>query len=212
VRYIAVLIVFSLIVGCTNNARQPIVKNVSISKETTTPTPPPVMAVDEYYVIVFAYNKPVGKIRPAQTHTFATWVRSRNKQVLEQIDISWCPKQGGVRVIANEVPGKNKSLMETLQDCQNGYKLKYWVLRTDKNFFEAAQRQRENLKYYKALDHASRPHAVNCIHACSDVAGRLDTGTACGIASGQMITDHYVRTGSAWMCNDDWVATKVMSR
>lgn len=159
---------------------------------------------DEYHVVVFGYNKPSGLLRPAQTHTFATWVKTRNHEIVEQVDISWCPRDGGIRVAASEVPGINKCLAETLQDAQK-CRLSYWVLRTDKTFFDAAVRQRDSLRLYKFLDGKSRPQAVNCIHACSDVAGYLDTGASSGTAAGKAVVEHYKKTGRAWSCQDDWV-------
>lgn len=159
---------------------------------------------EDFHVIVFGYNKPVGGLRPAQTHTFATWVRSRNKEIVEQVDISWCPTTSGAAAVKNEVPGRNKCLAETLNDAQ-GSKLTYWMLRTDRSFFEAAQKQRDSLKLYCALDSKSRPAAVNCIHACSDVAGELDTRAASGAAAPQRVADFYVAQRKAWPTKDDWV-------
>lgn len=160
---------------------------------------------DEYHVVIFSYQNTGWRIKPSQTHTFATWTKSRNKQIVDQVDISWGPLEGSVaKASLSEVPGRNKCLASTLRDVTN-HKLAYWVLKTDKTFFDAALHQRDSLKLYKALDGPSRPNAVNCIHACSDVAGHLETGAKCGIAAGQAVAEHYLNSGRAWNTNDKWV-------
>jgi hypothetical protein len=170
---------------------------------------PKAAAADDYHVLVFSYQAKSGKIRPTETHTFATWVRSRNKEVLETVDISWCPREGEVRIIADKVPGKNKSLYQTLYDAK-GKIIIYYTLRTDLSFFEAAKKQRDSLRLYKSFDHKTRPEAVNCIHACSDVAGYLETGTACGHQAAKLVTEHFLRTEKAWNTKDTWVFRAVL--
>lgn len=196
--------------GCTSGTRPNNPSRVNSTPRCTSPDittcekPYLANAVDEYHVVVFSYNNTLGRVRPAETHTFATWVHSRNRDLVEQIDISWGPKDGGLRVVANEVPGRNKCLAETLKDAE-GKKLAYWILRTDRSFFDAAAKQRDRLSYYKVLDTGTRPRAVNCIHACSDVAGYLETGTKCGIPAGEAVANFYVQQGKAWACRDEWV-------
>jgi hypothetical protein len=164
---------------------------------------------DAFHVVVFSYQNRGPKANPAQCHTFATWVHTRNKQIVDQVDISWCPQQRDIRVVINDVPGRNKCLASTLDDAKS-MRLAYWVMRTDKTFFDAAMVQKEKLTMYRALDSKSRPIAVNCIHACSDVAGNLNTGIHCGISAGQMVSDFYVRSGKAWSADDPWIIPLIM--
>lgn len=159
---------------------------------------------DDYHVIVFSYNNSKGRIKPTQTHTFATWIRSNNKRIVDQVDISWRPVQRNFHAVVESVPGCHKCLSETLNDC-NGMTYKYWILRTNLSFFEAAKKQHDSLTLYKMLDGKVRPKAVNCIHACSDVAGYIKTGTTCGIPAGQMIVDFYLKKDKAQKSNDRWV-------
>jgi hypothetical protein len=160
--------------------------------------------LDEYHVVVFGYNGRGGQLNPGKSHTFASWVHTRDRKVCEQIDISWMPETDRVRVAEREIPGHNKCLSETMADA-TGCNVRYWLLRTDKSFFDAAAAQRDRLAVYKALDGKSRPDAVNCIHACSDIAGPLSTGAKNGIAASQEVADLYVREGRAWPCGDEWL-------
>jgi hypothetical protein len=166
-------------------------------------------AHDDYHVIIFSYQNARGRARPVQTHTFATWVHTKDKEVVERVDISWGPVKGNIQAVGDSVPGKNKCLTEAINDMQ-GSKYQYWVLRTDLTFFEAAKKQRDNLKFYKMLDGRSRPKAVNCIHAISDVAGYLETGTHCGISAGQIVNDYYIKSEKAWKADDGWVMPVVL--
>jgi hypothetical protein len=146
---------------------------------------------EDYHVIVFGYSKGV-----RQNHTFATWVRSRNKEIIEQVDISWNPKDA-------DGLGSNKCLGETLNDAQ-GSKLNYWVLRTDRTFFEAAQIQRDNLALHRCFDSKTQSTSVDCVQACSHIAGGLDyVGT--GIGASQKVAELYVANGKAWPSDDDWI-------
>jgi hypothetical protein len=212
-RVLVALMLAIATVGCSANSppnRQPTTESPRVSQSGGTGTSPdPTKYVgdvhDEYHVVIFSYQNNGWRPKPAQSHTFATWVKSRNKQIMDQVDISWGPLDGGVaRASVSEVPGRNKCLAATLRDVTN-HKLAYWVLKTDKTFFDAAHCQRDSLKLYRAIDGPSRPNAVNCIHACSDVAGYLDTGTKFGIPAGQAVAEFYLKTGRAWTTNDRWV-------
>lgn len=178
----------------------------TVSKNVISPKPYAENIHEDYHVIVFGYNKPQGSIRPSQTHTFVTWVRSKNKEIIEQVDISWLPKSDTNSL--GEVQGRNRSLDESLTDAQGG-KLNYWVLRTDRTFFEDAQKKRDSLNLYRFSDSKSRPQSVNSIHACSDIAGYLETGTLSGISASQKVADFYVSQKRAWAVppkeNDDWL-------
>ena len=168
------------------------------------PKDPSIPKVEEYHVVVLAYGTTA-----TASHVFATWTRSLDKEVVEQVDISWCPVRRSARLIISEVPGKNKSLKETLKDAHKANRFSYWLMKTDRSFYEAALRQRETLKRYRFIDNSSRPKGVNCIHAVSDVAGYLETGSVVGIDAGKLAADHFVNLGKAYPSNDYWVLAKL---
>ena len=168
-RYAVSLLLIVLAVafmGCSHRQANLSRKNMEsrVSNNTTPPCIEPNIGNvhEEYHVVVFGYNKP----KSSQSHTFATWVRTKNKQILDQVDISWMPKTG----VKDEVLGTNKCLAESLHDA-SGANLAYYVLRTDRTFFEAAQNQRDNLYTYKVLENKRKQKIINPVRACSEVAG-----------------------------------------
>lgn len=165
---------------------------------------------DSYFVVVFSYEGPNGMLEPAETHTFATWVCMKDDKIIDRVVINWSPKDTFVEFF-KEVPGSNHTLKESVDHAiENNKRMSYWVLRTDMTFFEDAKKQRDNLKMYKALDRGTRPNAVNCIHAISDTAGFLDTGTASGIEVGSRVTDFFIKKQKAWITTRTDVAKIVL--
>jgi hypothetical protein len=166
---------------------------------------------DSYFVVVFSYEGPNGMMEPAATHTFATWVCMRDEQIVDRVVINWSPRDTFVEFF-KEVPGSNHTLKESVDFAiENDRKMSYWVLRTDMTFFEEAKKQRDSLVTYKALDRKTRPQAVNCIHAVSDTAGFLDTGTASGIEVGSRVTDFFIKQQKAWITSKSDIAKIVLN-
>jgi hypothetical protein len=167
--------------------------------------------LDDYHVVIFAYETSSGVLDPAETHVFATWVHSKDGIILEERTISWCPEEGEVGITTKVVKGRNKSLKQTLNDA-NGHIFGYHVMRTDASFFDQAKEYHENMKdkKYKALDKKTRPDGLNCIHACSDLAGYLDTKLAVGLDAGTMVADHYKTKNKAWPTNDKYIVEPML--
>ena len=167
----------------------------------------------EYHVVVFAYESKLGGLKPAQTHVFASWTKSIDKKVVENIDINWGPKDDVGRVTNQIVEGDVKSIKVSIEVFKDK-KYKIWTLKTNEQFFEDAKKQQQKLKNakYKALDKKTRPEAINCIHACSDVCGYLETGLKSGISAGQSIVDFFLLNGKVSTEKDSWVLQSLLEK
>lgn len=199
------LLLTSLLLFAVAGVRfSPLWKKAAPFQPAESPKDPTIVKVEEYHVVVMAYGTSA-----TASHVFATWTRSLDKEVVEQVDISWCPVKRSARLIISEVPGKNKSLKETLKDAHKSQRFSYWLMKTDRSFYEAALRQKETLKRYRFIDGSSRPKGVNCIHAVSDVAGHLNTGSVVGIDAGKLVADHFVNLSKAYPSDDYWVLAKL---
>lgn len=158
------------------------------------------------YVILWSYQD--WRNAPVRSHTFASFIRTDGDRVSSQVDISWLPAPGYFRnglemPPLRIVPGQNYSLSQTLGFAAglNQPVRRFGPYAISPELFAAAVRQSESLASgrvaYKMLDGGSRPGAINCIHAVTDIAGYTDTGLARGAAASQAALHHLFRSGHA---------------
>lgn len=168
---------------------------------------------DEYYVVIMAYQERAARLEPAETHTFADWVCVRENKIVDEVVINWGPKEDSARIATATVEGKHFTLKESFDHIAKENKnFRYWVLKSDKNMMDAARAQRDSLKEYKVFDRRTRPSAVNCIHAISDVVGHLDTRTACGIEAGERIVRFFLEKRKAQPTDNTKIATLIFEK
>ena len=153
-----------------------------------------------FYVVVFAYQNPVGPARPADTHVWAVFYKCQDNKPIERVVISWGPAPGSkFKLTGSPVPGSHRSFESSLADTK-AHKWKSWKLNCGADFYEAARFERDQPRMYKVLDGKTRDTAKNCEHYCLDVVGPpyVRTGLKYGIAGGQSVVDHYIKSGKAW--------------
>ncbi len=163
-------------------------------------------AADQAYVISWGYQSRLN--RPNKSHTFATYFLVRNGSATEKVTISWLPAPGhfggltGLQVPSlRAVPGNNYSLGQTLgfAAALGEPVSRFGPYEISLPLYDAAKRQVAHLQSgrvdYKMLDRFTRPAAVNCIHAASDIAGFVDTGTLRGDDASSYLISHYRRSG-----------------
>lgn len=177
---------------------------------------------DRYYVIVFSHQKNVGNRLPPphSSHTWATFVKVNGDSIEEEKTISWGPEDNIIAVGREAVVGKNSNLKESLEFARsNGYVISHWgPYEISAEFYARGverQRELESGKYlYKVLDAKTRHrNAINCIHAVSDIAGFLQTGTFRGESASRAVARHF-QNRSGWVLdsNDDrhqWIIERL---
>lgn len=163
-------------------------------------------AGSEHFVIVFASQDGLQTVwSAALSHTFATWIEVKDKQIANHFTISWCAPIR-VKLFAPAENGKNRPLDETIRRCLGrGLRVSMWgPYKVTAAFYANARRQFELLEAaqvsgeikYKPLDGTSRfrdcKRAVNCMHAVSDTSGvTLKTGTLCGERASAAVVSHF---------------------
>ena len=141
------------------------------------------------------------------SHDFAVFVRlpapeaEADGEAPEVVSISWLPARLPICVLCREpVPGRNYDLRETIEiERAAGLRVSQWgPYEIDQALFDDAVRQARHLASgavrYVVWDRESRPQAINCIHAVSDVdssRSALATGTALGDAAGEALVRFY---------------------
>lgn len=160
---------------------------------------------EKVYLMVFSAQAEPAKARTS--HSSATIVRVkgngpdvRNGSV-EEYTINWLPATGNIQPYHRPEPGRNFDLAETFDWAQrHGARVTMWgPYEVDPELLVFAQRQIEQLDSgqvaYRMLDSLTRPKAVNCIHAVSDmVPGEpLVSGSAFGDSASVTLVRHLRR-------------------
>lgn len=147
--------------------------------------------VPAYTLTVFGYQRGV-----RHSHTWAVF--SKNTGPGQRVCISWGPAERW-RLFGGAVPGRNRGEAETLEEARRqGAEVASWgPYPIDAETFYVARSQAAILAtgkvLYRALDGGSRPWALNCIHAVSDVGGPLRTGTLYGHRASAAVAAHLLR-------------------
>ena len=140
-----------------------------------------------YFLLLFGSD--AGPLRPARTHTWATYVRADGHAVAEAVTVSWLPADLVINPLRPRRPeaGVNLGLPETLKFVQDqGQKtVLFGPYQIDQARFVVAQTERELLdggrvSYRAASDPRGMPPGLaNCITAVGSVepavARRLPT-------------------------------------
>jgi hypothetical protein len=154
-------------------------------------------AQEHYYMMICAAEGPSQPARSA--HTFATFIRAKERANVEAHTISWLPANLNVRLLAAPEQGRNLGLKDALElEKARGNTVFAWgPFEIRKDLYERALSQIRRLESgqvaYRALDGRFRPGtATNCFHAVSDIVDTplLDTGTAFGVPASAMVLQH----------------------
>lgn len=160
---------------------------------------PTARAADRCYLWMFALQDR-GLNLPANSHSFALFVRVTEGGAVEGRQISWMPRDAQWSVLAGPEPGMNADIPFTLARAQAAHLLiRRWgpyEIRPEL-YARAACRAAElesGRLLYKSLDLATRPAcAVNCVHAISDLdvdRGWLHTGSLRGFGASRALLEH----------------------
>lgn len=161
-----------------------------------------------YYMAVFSQQTgPQNVIW--DSHTFATFVKCNGRrQVIENVTISWLSADHIVNPL-NTRPqrGDNLTLHETLEwGVKNGVDVGMWgPFVIDEELYERAKERVAYLESGKAkyliLDRNWRKQqyaAFHCVHAVSDIGGRLDTQMKRGESASEAVVRHL----APWIIKD----------
>jgi hypothetical protein len=154
----------------------------------------PAMKAVLFFAIFWAYQDGVN--HAVKSHSFASFYRVEQGKKTERIDISWLPI-GGEPSLLEIAAGKNFSLEETLQIARRigSPVTRFGPYPASAALWKKAGAQGKRLRSgrvrYKMLDRAMRPEAVNCLHALTDIAGFLETGTLRGRSGTQEAVRHF---------------------
>ena len=164
---------------------------------------------EHFYLMTFAYQSETD-IR--QAHTYAQFVHATGRDSrpgsptlddasqwdTEAVTISWLPRELPMCISCPPVPGHNYTLPETFRiGIAAGARL--WQLpsiEVSRALYENAVAHAYNLErgtQWVTLDINTRPQAVNCLHAVSDVntvSGPLYSGFAHGVPGSQAALRH----------------------
>jgi len=171
----------------------------------------PVRAGEKCFLFVFAAQ--AEPVKPASSHSFVTLIRAKGDGQdmrawdLQEYTISWLPETGNIQALGRPAPGRNYDLASTLRWADRyGARITMWgPYEVDPELLVYIQRQIEQLESgqvaYRMLDSLTRPFALNCIHAVSDmVPGELlNHGRAYGEAASLILIGHLRR----WIKNPD---------
>jgi hypothetical protein len=136
----------------------------------------PASTAAEHYCILFSNNG--RKSKPAESHTFATFVEVADNKLTKQYTISWGPV-GEWKLFDGKVPGNNRSLKSSIEEpLRKHWQVCMWgPYQIESNVFRKAEERYRELQKgelsYKAIDSRARKNdrspGVNCIHAVSDI-------------------------------------------
>ncbi len=73
------------------------------------------------------------------------------------------------------------------------------------------RRKQKNLILYKTFDKRTRPVAINCIHAISDVSGYLETDSSFGNEAAQKIVELFIKNENAKATKNNYVIEMILS-
>jgi hypothetical protein len=173
-----------------------------------------------YFLFAFGYQDRRNLAR--NSHTFASFVRVTGPAEGDRtwIHISWLPltfdRTHTIRVLGGSEPGRNWSLAQTLGFAATDRRdVAGWgPIETTHTLYQLVDTRQTNLGggqiRYIVDDHASRPGAVNCQHAVSDVggelapiAGRFGRGWGIwGFAGTENVLGHFQRHRDQWLAED----------
>lgn len=162
-----------------------------------------------YFVTLFGIESP--KINfPAASHTWGTFVAVRNGHILEELTISWLPAPRYLRR-NNSLPrigavaGKNYTLDETVALYPEHKYIVHGSFETTSELFNRAKNRIAYLNSgevtYKALILSEKDRDLSvrnlpgahteCIHAISDIAGKVRTGIDHGNNATRDVMNHF---------------------
>ena len=143
---------------------------------TPPPTVPDAPAAD-FYLLLFGSD--AGPLRPARTHTWATYAKADGRRVAEQVTISWLPADAVINPLRPRRPeaGVNLDLLDTLRfvRSQDQKVTLFGPYAVDAARFAVAQTEAELLvsgrvSYRAASDPRGMPPGLaNCITAVGSV-------------------------------------------
>ena len=164
----------------------------------------------DYYVVVFSCDGVNQNVIPTESHVFSTWVEITNNRITDSVDINW--QSTSPDDFVNTNVGRNVPIKEIFKSrTSKTNKLKYWTLKIDQSFFAKAKKQEKNLILYKTFDKRTRPVAINCIHAISDVSGYLETDSSFGNEAAQKIVELFIKNENAKATKNNYVIEMILS-
>lgn len=180
-----------------------------------------VTAEERVYLLVFAAQAEPAK--PRTSHSFVTVVRAQQDGSdmrhwkIDNYTISWLPATGNIQQFRRPEPGRNFGLAETLRwaEGQSARVTLWGPYEVDPELLVYAQRQIVVLESgridYRMLDSLTRPRAVNCIHAVSDMLPGEPMNS--GRAFGESASAELVQYLGPWIKNNgrtnDWLLDRL---
>ena len=150
---------------------------LSLAQPPTVPDSPGAVESFRYFLLLFGSD--AGPLRPARTHTWATYVKAEGRHVAEAVTISWLPADLVVNPLRPLRPeaGVNLTLADTLKWVREGGQrvTLFGPYEVDAARFVVAQTERELLdggrvSYRAASSPAGMPPGLaNCITAVGSV-------------------------------------------
>lgn len=180
----------------------------------------PTAAPQDTYMVLGSFQ-PRGAGVPASSHTFAVFCKCEGDKIVESRTISWMPQTLDIKVLKRDPEqGVNLTYKQTYDiAAKNGYTLFFrGPYKVEPELYRKACEQATELEsgkvLYKAGDGATRPHAVNCIHAVADIDreyGYLKTGANWGSSATSIVEKHLFR----WVIQDkkdnSWLIGKIQA-
>jgi hypothetical protein len=135
----------------------------------------PIGAGNDFYMVLGTLTSKSLQT-PTGSHTFAVFCRCDKQNIQDMKTISWMPQSMSVRAANGPAePGVNLSYGQTLNLCaRTGYHVQFYGPHkvSPELYRRACERIIEldsGKVQYKWNDSGTRPQAVNCLHAVSDV-------------------------------------------
>ncbi len=173
----------------------------------------PLQSSTRYYVTMFGTESAMISF-PVASHTWSTFAAIRNGRIAEELTISWLPAPGHFRrnntvPRLGIVPGKNYTLDETAALYPKHKYIAHGAFEITAELFDRAKKRIAYLNSgtirYKALILSENdrdlsvknlPNAnVECIHAVSDIAGKVRTGLDYGNYATRDVIEHFAEQG-----------------
>ena len=159
-----------------------------------------------YFVILYSLEN--WRNAAAFSHTFAAFYRVDSNYVVYRADISWLPQpqyMPGFRPLRmpafGSFPGENLSVEETIRRGLFAERTvrSFGPFESSAALFELAVAREAQLQSgaveYHGLDYFTRPNAVNCVHAVSDIVGIFHTGLRRGPTASYGVAEHFLERG-----------------
>lgn len=171
---------------------------------------------EEYFVVVYAYQD--ARNHASSSHTFAEFIRvthtESGRSITERETISWLPNHFARSLsLSGRSKGRNFTLHDTRSFAQRiGAKVfTIGAFPIDKRLYDKVKPWKNYLETradYKMIepDRGGRKGpAYNCIHAVSDMVGKLETGSLRGVDASRAVVQHFARRGYLSNQSQNWV-------